>query len=186
MRQRVMIAMALSCDPDVIVADEPTTALDVMVQAQMLELLSQARREQDLALILITHDLGVVSGAADEVAVMYGGRIVERAPTRDLLRDASHPYTIALLRAVPRIHGNVDRLEAIPGQPGIPAGGPNQCYFSPRCPLASHTEGGSDKARPALTQVAQGHHVACHLDPATVHDLLAKRRNDPGGVSHGS
>jgi len=133
MQQRVMIAIALSCDPKVLIADEPTTALDVTIQAQILELLADLRRRLGMSVILITHDLGIVAGIADRVAVMYGGRIVELAPTTDLFSRAQHPYTQALLRATPRIDDQVDRLETIPGAVPPATAWPNACRFHPRC-----------------------------------------------------
>ena len=135
MRQRVMIAMALACHPRLLIADEPTTALDVTVQAQILELLKERTREADSALILITHDLGVVARYADRVAVMYGGRIVESGPAAALYADPRHPYTQGLLRSVPRLEGDCGgRLDSIDGQPPDLAALPAGCAFAPRCP----------------------------------------------------
>ena len=137
MRQRVMIAMALACHPRLLIADEPTTALDVTVQAQILELLKERTRETDSALILITHDLGVVARYADRVAVMYGGRIVESGPATALYADPRHPYTQGLLRSVPRLEGDTGgRLESIEGQPPDLSALPAGCAFEPRCPNA--------------------------------------------------
>ena len=133
MQQRVMIAIALSCNPKVLIADEPTTALDVTIQAQILELLADLRKRFGMSVILITHDLGIVAGIADRVAVMYGGRIVEQAPTRALFRKAHHPYTQALLRAIPRIDQQVERLETIPGAVPPATAWPQACRFHPRC-----------------------------------------------------
>ncbi len=138
MRQRVMIAMALLCDPKVLIADEPTTALDVTIQAQILELLKELRAERDMAIILITHDLGVVAGMCDRVMVMYAGRILEEAPVRDLFARPAHPYTAALLRSVPRldegVHGH--ELASIEGLPPRLDRGPfTACTFAPRCGL---------------------------------------------------
>ncbi len=138
MRQRAMIAMALLCDPDVLIADEPTTALDVTIQAQILELLKSLRDERGMAIILITHDLGVVAGTCDRVIVMYAGRIVEEAPTGALYADPTHPYTRLLLESVPRLdeHGHA-RLRSIEGLPPRLDRGPfGACTFAPRCPLA--------------------------------------------------
>jgi oligopeptide transport system ATP-binding protein len=135
MRQRVMIAMALACHPRLLIADEPTTALDVTVQAQILELLKERTREADSALILITHDLGVVARYADRVAVMYGGRIVESGPAAALYAEPRHPYTQGLLRSVPRLEGDCGaRLDSIDGQPPDLAALPAGCAFAPRCP----------------------------------------------------
>ncbi|MDE2851112.1 MAG: ABC transporter ATP-binding protein [Acidobacteriota bacterium] len=137
MRQRVMIAMALACHPRLLIADEPTTALDVTVQAQILELLKERTRESDSALILITHDLGVVARYADRVAVMYGGRIVESGPAAALYADPRHPYTQGLLRSVPRLEGDTGgRLASIEGQPPDLSALPAGCAFEPRCPNA--------------------------------------------------
>jgi oligopeptide/dipeptide ABC transporter ATP-binding protein len=136
MRQRVMIAMAMANDPDVLIADEPTTALDVTVQAQILDVLDRLREEKNLALILITHDLGVVAGTADRVAVMYAGRIVERGPVRELFADPGHPYTQGLLGCLPRLDARHELVDAIPGTPPSPTALPPGCPFHPRCPLA--------------------------------------------------
>lgn len=136
MRQRVLIAIALAAEPDVLIADEPTTALDVTVQAQILELLDQLRARRGLAVLLITHDLGVVAGRADRVNVMYAGRIVESAPTEQLFAAPSHPYTKGLFDSVPRIDGPKTRLTPIPGTVPQPAAWPTGCRFRPRCPVA--------------------------------------------------
>jgi oligopeptide/dipeptide ABC transporter ATP-binding protein len=136
MRQRVMIAMAIANEPEVLIADEPTTALDVTVQAQIMELLTRLRQEHHLALVLITHDLGVVAGSADRVAVMYAGRIVERAPVMDVFDMPQHPYTRALLECLPRLDQRHEVVSAIPGTPPNPADLPPGCPFAPRCPQA--------------------------------------------------
>ena len=136
MRQRVVIAMAVSCQPALLIADEPTTALDVTVQAQVLDLLARLQRELGMALMLISHDLGVVATAADRVAVMYAGRIVEEAPATELFRRPRHPYTEGLLRAVPDIDHPARRLAVIPGQVPHPLALPDGCRFEPRCPYA--------------------------------------------------
>jgi oligopeptide transport system ATP-binding protein len=136
MRQRVMIAMALACEPQLLIADEPTTALDVTIQAQILELIKRLVVEDRMALILITHALGVVAGVCERIAVMYGGRFVETAPTRDLFADPRHPYTEALLRAVPRLDETVhEKLTAIEGMPPQLDRPFRACPFEPRCPL---------------------------------------------------
>jgi len=136
MRQRAMIAIALSCEPDVLIADEPTTALDVTIQAQILELMKDLQREYKMAIILITHNIGVVAEMADDVVVMYAGRPVENAPVGDLFKNPQHPYTKGLLASVPSIYERKDRLEAIPGQPPDLAAGFVGCPFAPRCAVA--------------------------------------------------
>ncbi len=137
MRQRVMIAIALACDPAMLIADEPTTALDVTIQAQILALLAELKREQGTAMVLITHDLGVVAGIADRVVVMYGGRVVEAGGVRQVLKSPRHPYTEALLRSMPRVDEPADApLLAIPGQPPNPRRLPPGCAFHPRCSRA--------------------------------------------------
>ena len=136
MRQRVMIAMAIANDPEVLIADEPTTALDVTVQAQIMDLLDDLRREHQLALVLITHDLGVVAGATDRVAVMYAGRVVESGPVRPLFKDPGHPYTRGLLACLPRLDVRHEVQAAIPGIPVSPMSLPPGCPFSPRCSYA--------------------------------------------------
>jgi oligopeptide/dipeptide ABC transporter ATP-binding protein len=137
MRQRAMIAMALSCNPDVLIADEPTTALDVTIQAQILELIGQLKDEYDSAVILITHDLGVVADVADEILVMYAGRVVERGPKRKIFYDPQHPYTWGLLGSIPRLdRPKPDRLFSISGTPPSLINPPRGCRFRPRCPHA--------------------------------------------------
>jgi peptide/nickel transport system ATP-binding protein/oligopeptide transport system ATP-binding protein len=133
MRQRAMIAIALSCEPDVLIADEPTTALDVTIQAQILELMKELQREYKMAIILITHNIGVVAEMADDVVVMYAGRPVEQAPINELFKDPKHPYTKGLLNSVPSIYVRKERLEAIKGQPPDLTGGFVGCPFAPRC-----------------------------------------------------
>ncbi|MGA6219549.1 ABC transporter ATP-binding protein [Streptomyces umbrinus] len=134
MRQRIMIAMAVALSPDVLIADEPTTALDVTVQAQIMELLAELREETGSALLLITHDLGLAAGTADRVAIMYAGRILEQAPVQELYDRPAHPYTRGLLAAVPRLAGGTDDLNPIPGSPPGPGLLPAGCAFHPRCP----------------------------------------------------
>jgi peptide/nickel transport system ATP-binding protein/oligopeptide transport system ATP-binding protein len=135
-RQRVMIAIALSCDPDLLIADEPTTALDVTIQAQILELLADLQHRLGMAMILITHDLGVVAQVCDRVAVMYAGRIVEEGPVQRIFDDPRHPYTQGLLRALPRLDEPSHELAVIPGQVPSPTAWPSGCRFRPRCPFA--------------------------------------------------
>ncbi len=161
MRQRVMIAMALACKPQLIIADEPTTALDVTVQAQILALLKELTREANSAMILITHDLGVVARYADRVVVMYGGRIVETAPARDLYKTPKHPYTRGLMASVPRLDGDTDRpLVPIEGQPPDLATLPPGCAFAPRCQQAVDR---CRSERPPLVETLPGHFSACHF-----------------------
>ena len=136
MRQRIMIAMALALEPELIIADEPTTALDVTVQAQVMDLLAELQRELNMGLILITHDLGVVADVADKIAVMYAGRIVERAPVHEIYKAPAHPYTKGLLESIPRLDQKGQELYAIKGLPPNLLNIPPGCAFNPRCPLA--------------------------------------------------
>ena len=159
MRQRVMIAMALACRPALLIADEPTTALDVTVQAQILELILELQESDGMAVLFISHDLGVISEIADEVAVMYAGSIVEQAPSEVLLAEPSHPYTRGLLATLPRLEGNELRLPAIPGAVPDLGGLPRGCAFQDRCP---GTGADCREARPVLETVAPDHRVACH------------------------
>ena len=161
MRQRVMIAMALACDPAVLIADEPTTALDATIQAQILDLLQRLRSERGMAIVWITHDLGVVAGLADRVMVMYGGLVVEQAPVRALYAHPRHPYTRSLLRALPSLDGGGGRLASIPGQPPTLEREPDSCPFAPRC---AHAFARCREENPALAPVAEGHAVACWFD----------------------
>lgn len=162
MRQRGMIAMALACQPKLIIADEPTTALDVTVQAQILDLLKDLASNSNTALILITHDLGVVARYADRVAVMYGGRIVETAPARELYANPKHPYTRGLMASVPRIDGDTSRpLIPIEGQPPDLAALPDGCAFMPRCKQATEQ---CRTTKPLLRQVSELHFKACLLN----------------------
>jgi peptide/nickel transport system ATP-binding protein len=164
MRQRVMIAMALSCSPELLIADEPTTALDVTIQAQILELLDSLRVDVGAAVILITHDIGVVAGVADRVMVMYAGRTVERATTLDLFDRPQHPYTWGLMGSVPRLGGDKPRrLAAIPGQPPSLMALPPGCSFAPRC---QHRFDACELAQPALEARAGEDHLDACLLPA--------------------
>jgi oligopeptide transport system ATP-binding protein len=161
MRQRVMIAMALLCQPELLIADEPTTALDVTVQAQILELIAELRRQSNMALILITHDMGVIAGLCDRVMVMYAGRVVEAAPVRELFHDPQHPYTAGLLRSMPRLDEVMhDRLTTISGQPPnlqrLPAG----CAFRTRCDRRIEV---CAAEVPPLRAIAEERSKACHL-----------------------
>ncbi|HET6500578.1 MAG TPA: ABC transporter ATP-binding protein [Amycolatopsis sp.] len=158
MRQRAMIAMALALDPDVLIADEPTTALDVTVQAQIMELLADLRAQHDMALVLISHDLGVVADTADDIAVMYGGRIVERAPAVELYDSPQHPYTRALLNAIPRRGTRGAPLTVLPGSPPDLARMPTGCAFRPRCP----DRGDICLSAPPLYRIGGTRLSACH------------------------
>jgi oligopeptide transport system ATP-binding protein len=162
MRQRAMIAMALACQPQLIIADEPTTALDVTVQAQILDLLKELAAGTRSALILITHDLGVVARYADRVAVMYAGRIVESAPARVLYAQPKHPYTLGLIQSAPRLDGDSSkRLIPIEGQPPDLRSLPPGCSFAPRCRYVTER---CRSQRPELREVAPGHQKACFVD----------------------
>jgi peptide/nickel transport system ATP-binding protein len=164
MRQRAMIAMALVLDPDVLIADEPTTALDVTVQAQILDLIRALQKERGTAVALITHDLGVVAETADDVAVMYAGRVVERGPLEAVLDTPEHPYTWGLLQSIPRLDTpRAQRLRPISGQPPSLIHAPSGCPFHPRCP---HAFAVCPDVEPPLLQSQPGHLVACHLSPA--------------------
>ncbi|MFI2238940.1 ABC transporter ATP-binding protein [Streptomyces chrestomyceticus] len=165
MRQRIMIAMALALEPDLIIADEPTTALDVTVQAQVMDLLADLQREYNMGLILITHDLGVVADVADKIAVMYAGRIVEHAPVHELYKNPAHPYTRGLLDSIPRLDQKGQELYAIKGLPPNLLNIPTGCAFNPRCPKAQ------DICRtevPPLHSVSDGRGSACHFWEETI------------------
>jgi oligopeptide/dipeptide ABC transporter ATP-binding protein len=162
MRQRAMIAMAMANEPKVIIADEPTTALDVTVQAQILQVLQAAQAETDSAILLITHDLGVIAELADRVIVMYAGRLVESASVFELFAGPRHPYTVGLLASLPRVDTDTEELVAIPGRPPSLSPPPRGCAFRARCELSR----GRDRCReedPALLPVADGHLAACHF-----------------------
>ena len=160
MRQRVMIAMALACRPGLLIADEPTTALDVTIQAQILALLRQLQREFGMSVLLITHDLGVVAQTTQQVAVMYAGLIVEQASTTGLFRRPLHPYAEGLFKSIPRLGGRARRLEVIPGQVPNPAAIPAGCAFHPRCPYVMDV---CKRTVPLSREHRPGHHAACHL-----------------------
>jgi oligopeptide transport system ATP-binding protein len=163
MRQRVMIAIALACDPKVLIADEPTTALDVTIQAQILELVRDLRSKLGMAIVWITHDLGVIAGIADRVMVMYAGQVVEQAPVAELFANPRHPYTRALLKTIPSISGaRADRLQVIQGQPPILGAAPTACPFRARC---AHAFDRCARENPARRAVGHGHDVACHWTP---------------------
>jgi peptide/nickel transport system ATP-binding protein len=176
MRQRAMIAMALANDPKVLIADEPTTALDVTVQSQILDLIGHLQRERDMAVVLITHDLGVVAEHADEIAVMYAGKVVEQAPTGVIFDAPEHPYTWGLLQSIPRLDRSRDEpLVPIPGRPPSLIALPRGCPFNPRCTyvLERHR-----RVAPQLEPVPDqnGHSVSCLLDPAVRRQLWAELR----------
>ena len=161
MRQRVMIAIALACDPKVIIADEPPTALDVTIQAQIIETVRELRERLNTAVVWITHDLGVIAGLADRVIVMYGGRIVEVAPVAEVYGHPEHPYTQGLLASLPRLDQKGQHLESIPGQPPSLYSEPTSCSFAPRCP---HAFDRCLTEMPELREVGPEHSVACHFD----------------------
>ena len=164
MRQRVMIAMALSCSPRLLIADEPTTALDVTIQAQILDLLAELKAEFGMAVMLITHAMGVVAEVAQRVVVMYAGKVVEQAPVAELFARPRHPYTQGLIRSIPRIDTAAThklRLETIAGTVPKLIAPPEGCRFAPRC---RHAVAACTQATPPLREVAPGHRAACILD----------------------
>ncbi len=181
MRQRVVIAIAIACGPKLLFADEPTTALDVTVQAQILDLLQEQQRERFMAMILVTHDLGVVAGRADEIAVMYAGRIVEKAPTRTLFKGLSHPYTEALLRSIPKLGApSHTRLSAIGGRPPDIINPPSGCKFSPRCP---YVQPKCTQEEPPLVDAADpGHQFRCWIPVGTPENRAALEANQRAGL----
>jgi oligopeptide/dipeptide ABC transporter ATP-binding protein len=158
MKQRVVIAMAVSCRPDLIIADEPTTALDVTTQAQILSLLRKLKKEYNLSVILITHDLGVVAEMADKVAVMYGGLVLEQAPVREIFSRPSHPYTAGLMKCIPYVGRKIDKLYAIPGSVPHASRSMSGCIFYPRCDIKSE---GCNTSRPELYEISESHTSRC-------------------------
>lgn len=158
MKQRVVIAIALACNPDLLLADEPTTALDVTIQAQVLEMINRLKKERDTSMILITHDLGVVAETSDYVAVMYAGEIIESGTTRDVLQHASHPYTMGLIGALPNMNKDADRLSPIDGMPPDPTNLPSGCMFHPRCEYATEA---CKTDRIPMHEVGPGHMCRC-------------------------
>ncbi|MCX4687833.1 ABC transporter ATP-binding protein [Kitasatospora purpeofusca] len=175
MRQRAMIAMALVNDPSLLIADEPTTALDVTVQAQILDLIRDLQEEFGSAVIIITHDLGVVAELADDILVMYGGKCVERGPAETLFDSPEHPYTWGLLGSMPRLDRELqERLVPVRGTPPSLINVPSGCAFHPRCPYAELTGGRSTEEIPGLTEVAPGHHAACHLALSERHRIFTE------------
>jgi peptide/nickel transport system ATP-binding protein/oligopeptide transport system ATP-binding protein len=170
MRQRIMLAMALACEPDLLIADEPTTALDVTIQAQILELLRELQSRLGMAILIITHDLGVIAELATEVLVMYAGRIVESAPVRALFADPQHPYTIGLLGSIPRLDADRDRLATIEGTVPAANNQPRGCGFSPRCPFADRR---CRNEPPPLRAIGERHQAACWKAPIEQHAWAA-------------
>lgn len=174
MRQRVMIAMALSCDPELLIADEPTTALDVTIQAQILELIKDLRERMGTSVILITHDLGVVAGMTDKIIVMYAGKVFERAPTDELFETPANPYTKGLLKSVPDpAHEQGKELYQIPGLP------PDVAHLPPGCPFAERCERAEDICRrdfPPFVQVNEDHHSLCHFAAEVYADSVRERK----------
>lgn len=158
MKQRVVIAMALACSPQLLLADEPTTALDVTIQAQVLEMIVELKQNYDTAMLMITHDLGVVAEVCDDVAVIYAGEVVEYGSREDILDHPSHPYTRGLFGALPSLDKDVRRLEPVPGLPPDPADLPVGCHFCPRC---EHADEGCSKGRVSMKEVAPGHTCRC-------------------------
>jgi oligopeptide transport system ATP-binding protein len=161
MRQRVMIAMALSCDPMLLIADEPTTALDVTIQAQILDLMKKLQQERGTAVILITHDLGVVAGMSDRVQVMYAGTIAETADTYELFGNPRHPYTLGLMKSIPRLDSVGSKLDPIRGLPPDLVDLPDMCPFSPRCDFSEEV---CERKAPVLREVKPGHKITCHFN----------------------
>ena len=173
MQQRVMIAMALASQPKLLVADEPTTALDVTIQAQIIELLVDLRKQLGMAVLLITHNLGIVGDLADDVAVMYAGQIVEHGPVREVLQRPLHPYTQALIQSVPDLEAEVERLTAIPGTVPLLGSFPSGCRFHPRCPKA---QASCSTQAPELASVKAGRRVRCPLwDSLLEHQTVSHR-----------
>jgi oligopeptide transport system ATP-binding protein len=165
MRQRAMIAMALACSPQLLIADEPTTALDVTIQAQIVDLVKDLRNNLGMAIIWITHDLGIIAGLAQRVIVMYGGFFIEEAPVKELYRNPQHPYTIGLMGSLPRLDQNQrERLTAIDGLPPVLFEKSKSCPFAPRCSLVIER---CWQENPGLKMVAPEHRVACWVDPLT-------------------
>ena len=174
MRQRVMIAMALSCNPKLLIADEPTTALDVTIQAQILELMRALQEETQTAIILITHDLGVVAEVADQVVVMYAGQVVEQAPVQALFDKPQHPYTVGLLGSIPQLDEVQERLASIEGQVPNPLNRPAGCAFAQRCPFAQDN---CKVQTPTLTEILPGHWSACLRAPLHAETLMSHAKH---------
>ena len=160
MRQRAMIAMAVSCNPKLLIADEPTTALDVTIQAQILDIMKDLKKELNTSIMLITHDLGVIAEMAEYVVVMYAGKVIEEAPVIELFKNPMHPYTEGLMKSKPSLDKDEDRLYSIPGQVPNPINMPEECYFCARCPKAIDI---CRKQQPPIREIRPGHKVACFL-----------------------
>ena len=181
MRQRIMIAMALACRPHLLIADEPTTALDVTIQAQIMDLMRDLKREEKASILLITHHLGIVAEMCDRVAVMYAGQVVEVAPTHDIFHEPAHPYTVGLLRSIPSIQGRRGDLPVIPGRVPDLVAPPGGCRFHPRCPWAQEI---CKVDKPPMIQVGGPEHVvACHLYDGK-HEIPAELRD--AGIKEGA
>ncbi len=177
MRQRVMIAMALSCDPELLIADEPTTALDVTIQAQILTLIRELQERLGMSVLLITHDLGVVAQTCHHVCVMYAGKVVERAATRELFKRPHHPYTVGLFRSIPKLGQRAARLDVIPGTVPSALEFPKGCRFHNRCPFATERCVDDEPALREIGTAAEPHQVACHFaEEVTAEEW--QRRND--------
>ena len=184
MRQRVMIAMALINSPLLLIADEPTTALDVTVQAAILDLIKSSQRASDTAILMITHDLGVVADVADDVVVMYGGTVVETAPVKEIFASPQMPYTLGLLASIPRLDRDPDRrLDPIPGNPPSPIAPPPGCVFNPRCRVADQVaDGRCQREVPELLTISGAHSVRCHLSAKQRSDLASAVLTSAGGA----
>jgi peptide/nickel transport system ATP-binding protein len=181
MRQRVVIAMALACEPHLLIADEPTTALDVTVQKAILDLIDDLRAERNMSVILITHDLGVAQGRADRIGVMYAGRLMELATAKDLFDDMRHPYTEALLRSIPSTDmASHTRLHPIPGRPPDLLNPPTGCAFAARCRYA---QAACIETKPPLIESTNNHWFACHFPAGTAEGRAALERNERDGVT---
>jgi oligopeptide/dipeptide ABC transporter ATP-binding protein len=181
MRQRVTIAIALACGPKLLFADEPTTALDVTVQAQILDLLGDQQRDRHMAMVLVTHDLGVVAGRTDDIVVMYGGKVVEQAPTKTLFADMKMPYTEALMASIPKISNpSHTRLDAIPGRPPDLVKPPPGCIFAPRCPYAQDR---CVEEAPPLIEASPGHLYRCWFPVGSPENLEIRARQASGDVA---
>jgi peptide/nickel transport system ATP-binding protein len=165
MKQRVIIAMALACEPDLLIADEPTTALDVTIQAQVLDMIRDLKKQKNTSMIMITHDLGIVAEVCEEVAVCYAGEIVEKGSREDIFDHPSHPYTVGLFGALPELDKDIERLSPVPGMPPNPSNLPLGCSFSPRCPKADDE---CRKEKPELTELSPGYFCRCRYVDAAI------------------